>query len=348
MRMGIWGSARRPGVLRRLARRVARAVWPGRDGFDFIAADLTDTCHLRCTFCGNDFSVGTSRTLMDETTFRSIVPLMELVDDGQMMLSCRFEPFLHPRFLDMVETVPVSLRKRAFFTTSLALPITDDALDRIADLGLHHVNVSVDSLRAETFESIRRRAKFERFRENLERLRSRFAGGVAATELWFITVAVRENAGEIPGIVETCLGELGGVRHEVRYVFPAGHLDAAWRREHLLADGRWAELRERLRGFGDRVRLEEPPAGYFAEERAAYSRGWGDDVGREPGGGGGGGPVALIVFADGTVRVHSRPDLEYRLAELEDPVGFLRARARELRGGGGRNLIDRGRSNGAG
>jgi MoaA/NifB/PqqE/SkfB family radical SAM enzyme len=289
-----------------VVRRLKRKVGGGR--FDFIAADLTDTCHLRCTFCGNDFSEGTSRARMDRGTFEKLVSMFDLVDDGGLMLSCRYEPFLHPGFLDLVETVPAAVRKKAFFTTSLTLPLSDEAIDRLAGLGLHHINVSVDSFREDTFEAIRRRAKFERFADNLERLSRRFAARGDATPLQFITVVVRQNVEEVPAIVRRCLGELGGRRHEVRHVFLAPHLDAAWQHENLVDETRWDWLERELSELGGRVVLDRPAAAPA------------------------GAPVALIVFADGRVQVHSRPEQSYRLGDIDDPRGFFRERLAELRG----------------
>ncbi|MBI4864367.1 MAG: radical SAM protein [Candidatus Riflebacteria bacterium] len=230
----------------RLVGRLERFGRRFRPRFDWIAADVTDRCNLRCTFCGTDHS-GRSGTVMDRTTFQRLCGLMPLVADGACLLSCRFEPLLHPCLMDLIESIPACSRRKVAFTTSLAMPLDDETIGRLGASGIHHVNVSVESLRADVYEAIRRGGRFAGFLDNLGRLAARFAVP-GAPRLRFITVVLQENVDELVSIVETCATRYGGSHHELRHVYEP--LGAARRGRRLRGHARPG--RYRLRPVHDR------------------------------------------------------------------------------------------------
>ncbi len=136
------------------------------DRYGRIATDLrvslTDRCNLRCSYCmpaeGLDWLPG-DEVLTDDEVVR-------LIDIGVRRLGVREvrftggEPLVRRGLIDIVRrtkaidpTVEVSLT-----TNALGLERTAVAL---ADAGLDRVNVSLDTVRGETFHTITRRDRFD-------------------------------------------------------------------------------------------------------------------------------------------------------------------------------------------
>ncbi len=190
------------------------------DKFEVIATDITNNCNLRCVFCFNDFA-GVRNHFITDGTFDKVINLLPLVDDGHFFFSCLYEPTIHPRFIDLLERIPPDLRQKVFFTTNLTTKISDDTLDRLSRIGIHHINISMDSLRPEVFESLRKGARFDRYMNNLERLVGRFAAstGAGAPPIHYVTVALRPNIEEIPALVEECSTRFLAAINEARWIY---------------------------------------------------------------------------------------------------------------------------------
>ena len=131
------------------------------DGFGRVATDLrvslTDRCNLRCTYCmpaeGLEWAP-TADVLSDEEIVRLV-----RVAVGAGVTDVRFtggEPLVRPRLEEIVAAV-AQLRPRP----RLSLTTNGIGLERRArglrEAGLDRVNVSLDSLDAETFSRITRR-----------------------------------------------------------------------------------------------------------------------------------------------------------------------------------------------
>jgi cyclic pyranopterin phosphate synthase len=136
------------------------------DRFGRVATDLrvslTDRCNLRCSYCmpaeGLDW-------LPDDTmlTDDEIVRLIEIAVGQLGVREVRFtggEPLVRRGLVDIVRrTKTLSPTPDVSLTTNaLGLARTAQAL---ADAGLDRVNVSLDSVRAETFSAITRRDRFK-------------------------------------------------------------------------------------------------------------------------------------------------------------------------------------------
>ena len=305
-----------------LARRIAqiREVEPV---FEFIAADLTGNCNLRCPFCINDFARTPKKAPMKRRPYRKLLRLLPLAPDGKFFLSCLYEPFIHPRFLDFMEMIPRRFRKKAFFTTNLCAPLDDGQIRRMAESGLSYINISVDTFRPELFERLRRGARFEVFRDNLERLVREFNLRPDAPPLWYGTMALKENLDEIPSVVERCLKEFRSASHEVRFVYETLHHSAEWKRANLLSPSEWEAMERRIKLVSPECIVAGPPAGYYLKENEAYSR---------PSGPAGGEPVrmplSLRVDSGGIVNLYGT-DLSFDLRSIHAPRRFFRRLARK-------------------
>jgi len=292
--------------------------------YNGIAGDITRNCNLRCPFCLSDFSQYKQKGLMSEETFEKFLSLLPLVKEGgTVLLSCLYEPSIHPQWLDFYERVPRDQRKKCVFTTNLAR-VTEEEMDRIARLGFQYMNVSVDSFTPEVFEGIRKGAKFDRFVEHLAYLAARLAEQEDPMPLRTITVVTKENAAEVPAIVERCITEFGSSKHELRAVYQIDHMDEAWKRANLTPNDLWPEIERFVAETKYDVALETPPERYYPDDGEAYSR-TGPAL-PPPGEGERAFPLALRVRSDGLVNLYAK-DMCFPIHGLDDPQRFFREAA---------------------
>lgn len=286
-----------------------------------LAADITRNCNLRCPFCLTDFREYSGKGLIEEEVFDKLLTLLPLIaDEGKVLLSCLYEPSIHPRWIDLYERVPEEHRRKCFFTTNLTR-VDDGSLERLTNLGFHHVNVSVDSLVPEVYESLRKGARFEPFLANLRRLADLQERSERSMPLRGVTTVTRQNVEEVPALVERCAQEFGVEHHEVRCIYETEHIDGEWRRANVVPDGVWARLQTFVDETEYDVALETPPEHYYAADDEAYSK-TGPPVPRA-----GEGwcriPLMLRFRSDGTVNLYSK-DMFFDIRTMEDPQAFFR------------------------
>lgn len=291
-----------------------------------VAADIVDNCNLRCPFCLYDYSSVTKTHLMTEATFRKLVTLARVVPDGQFYISCLHEPTLHPRLNDLLAMIPEDVRGKVFFTTNLARPLKDADFEAWARSGLHHINVSLDTLVPERFAVLRKFGRFDVFTANLDRLAAAFRRTPGAPAMRYITMAFKSNLEEIPEIVTVSRERWLSTQNAIRYTFNVEHITDEFRRREYLFPEDWASLTQRLEATGAPFVICPPPAdGYeamitpsqnFFEDRGeaagdrphqAFTR-----------------PMGLRVASDGTVVVvDAERALRVNLNSLDDPVDFF-------------------------
>ena len=162
-----------------------------------LRVSLTDRCNLRCTYCmpaeGLDWLPGDEVLTDDE-----VVRLVRIGVERLGIREVRFtggEPLVRRGLVDIV-------RKVRKFDPDLEMSITTNALGlantarALADAGLNRVNVSLDSVRADTFQAITLR----------DRLADVIAGLAAAEAAGLGPVKV--NAVLMRGVNDDQAGEL--------------------------------------------------------------------------------------------------------------------------------------------
>jgi radical SAM protein with 4Fe4S-binding SPASM domain len=140
------------------------------------------------------------------------------------------EPLLAPDLLEMVAYAKKRGVRVGFNTNGTLL--TRAVGERLVDLRLDWLHVSLDGARAATFEGIRDGASFERVRTNVRGLLEiRRACGSTHPRVLLVFVAMRRNVGELPEIVRLAadLGTDGVHVQNLSHTFsdtdPAGAYD---------------------------------------------------------------------------------------------------------------------------
>ncbi|MGB3685200.1 MAG: GTP 3',8-cyclase MoaA, partial [Ornithinimicrobium sp.] len=204
------------------------------DRFDRVHRDLrisvTDRCSLRCTYCMPEQGV----PWLAKTTMLSTAELLHLarVAVSLGITEVRLtggEPLLRRDLVDMVSGIaalegvdgPVEV---SMTTNALGM---DKAAQALADAGLTRVNISLDTLRTDTFKQMARR---DRLDDTLVGIRAVAAAGLTPVKL--NTVLLRGvNDHEAPDLLAFALKHGYELRFIEQMPLDAGH---TWHRESMI------------------------------------------------------------------------------------------------------------------
>ena len=199
----------------------------GRTATD-LRVSLTDRCNLRCSYCmppeGLDW-LPTDDVLTDDEVVRMIRIAVEQLGVREVRFTGG-EPLVRRGLVDIVRrTTALSPRPETSLTTNaLGLERTAHAL---AEAGLDRVNVSLDTIRPETFHTITRR----------DRLDDVIAGLAAAKEAGLGPVKVNAvllrgiNDDQAPELLRWCLDHGYELRFIEQMPLDAQH---SWNRESMI------------------------------------------------------------------------------------------------------------------
>jgi Radical SAM superfamily len=234
-----------------------------------VAMDIVNNCNLRCPFCVYDYANTKHTYFMSEATFEAALRLVPYVTDGNFWLSCLHEATLHPELIRFIERVPAEYRRKLFYTTNLAKRMPPSYFDFLAGSGMHHLNISVESLAPAIYEKMRKGARHRIFLENWEKLLAACASGSAPPRLRYNLMAYRSNLREIPALVELLRREKRAWQVEIRHTYDEPHIPAAFREEEFLSTEEWVWLGQQLAGYApDEVLLLSPPGGVGYDRQA--------------------------------------------------------------------------------
>ncbi|MDP2727709.1 MAG: radical SAM protein [Dehalococcoidia bacterium] len=132
---------------------------------DRMYLECTNVCNLSCVMCPNGTSqMNRPKGFMDFDLFARIVDEMAPHVETTT-LHIWGEPLLHPRIHDMI-----ALCKRKGLPCEISTNATlldREMTDVILESGLEAIYLCLDGARAETYEKIRRRADFQRTKDNI-------------------------------------------------------------------------------------------------------------------------------------------------------------------------------------
>ncbi|MDP9393893.1 MAG: GTP 3',8-cyclase MoaA [Actinomycetota bacterium] len=201
------------------------------DSYGRVATDLrvslTDRCNLRCTYCMPEEGLGWLPTA-DQLTDDEVVRLVGVaVAEG--VTEVRFtggEPLLRRGFVGLVERV-AALRPRP----QISVTTNGIGLRRLAGplaaAGVDRVNVSLDTLRSDRFQTLTRR---DRLDDVLLGLAAASAAGLAPVKVNAVLMR-GVNDDEAPALLRWCLDQGYELRFIEQMPLDAQH---AWRRESMI------------------------------------------------------------------------------------------------------------------
>ena len=308
-----------------------------------VAMDIVNNCNLRCPFCVYDYAQTNKTYLMSDETFESTLRLLPYVTDGNFWLSCLHEATLHPKLIEFIERVPRQYRKKLFFTTNLAKRQQRNFFEALAESGMDHVNISLESLDKAVYEKMRKGARQHIFLENWDLMLDVFRAAPQAPLIRYNLMAYRSNLKELPELVESLLNEKLGYQAEIRSTMDMPQIPEAFREEEFLSTQEWTWLIQELKRFPqERIVLIPPPQGkgYDREDGKRVPKpadqppekaGWVEAKGPAPR------PFNVRIGWDGTLNIYAemptrpgeQPDLANYLItninELEDPLATFLA-----------------------
>ncbi|MBD0290857.1 MAG: SPASM domain-containing protein [Thermoleophilia bacterium] len=187
-------------------------------------------------------ALGKTTGSMDLDSFRRLVD--QLPDLEQVTMQGLGEPLLAPDFFPMLEHLAARGIRMGFNTNATLL--TRERAERIVELGVDWLHVSLDGATAATYEDVRRRSSFDLVRGNVvglvEAMRER---GAAKPTLELVFVAMQRNVDELPALVRLA-AELSvetvwvqNLSHSFSDTDPAG--DYREIREYARREALWAE-----------------------------------------------------------------------------------------------------------
>ncbi|MCM6762637.1 GTP 3',8-cyclase MoaA [Rathayibacter sp. ZW T2_19] len=215
---------------------------------DDLRISLTDRCNLRCTYCmpaeGLPFQPPAALLTRDE-----IVRLARIAVEQFGVRQIRFtggEPLLRKDLVDIIRGVAALEPRPEISLTTNAIGLSGRAA-ALAEAGLDRVNVSLDSICAETFAKVTRRPFLDRVLAGIDALAP---AGLKQTKI---------NAVLLPGINDLEAPELlawalaGG--HQLRFIEQmALDADHGWDRATMITAERIREL------LSERFALSPHPA----------------------------------------------------------------------------------------
>ncbi|HZG96305.1 MAG TPA: radical SAM protein [Mycobacteriales bacterium] len=168
---------------------------------DHVQLEVTSACNLRCQMCLVRYRPPVNKLAgaMTMDVFRRLVDSTPAL--RKLTLQGLGEPLLSPHLLDMVAYAKQHGIAVGFNSNGTLLHRA--VADRLVDLQLDWLHVSVDGATAATYEGIRDGSDFAKVERNLLGLAAaKSAGGGALPWVQVVFVAMRRNLAELPDLVE--------------------------------------------------------------------------------------------------------------------------------------------------
>lgn len=167
--------------------------------FDILQIEVTSRCNASCKMCPSAVLKEWKKGDMDEETFSSLLPAIELTK--YVHLQGWGEPLLHPRFEDMIALIKKANVKCGFTTNGQLL--TEKRANRFIDLGVDIIAVSLAGAEKKVHESIRIGTDFEKIIKNIiymvnEKKRRR----LKRPEIVISFIMTPNNISQLPILVE--------------------------------------------------------------------------------------------------------------------------------------------------
>jgi MoaA/NifB/PqqE/SkfB family radical SAM enzyme len=168
----------------------------------FVQIEPVGQCNLACRMCPvvmrGDGGPGKPPAFMPLETFRSLVDQFDGVEE--LHLQGLGEPFLHPRFFDMIAYA--AARGLEVSTNTNLTALSERRAEQCVKSGLARLHVSLDAADAAAYEYIRVGSRYDRVVRNLKMLvDAKQRLGSPTPEIRLVAVLMRRNLDQLPGLV---------------------------------------------------------------------------------------------------------------------------------------------------
>lgn len=137
-----------------------------------VFAEITNACNLNCVHCPHTYiSKQKSYKLrhMKFSIYKRIVDEVAQYKGAILRLVCDGEPMLHPRLLDMIVYAKKNNIQPICLITNGTLLSKKKSMN-ILNAGIDVIEISLDAVRKDTYESIRLGSSFKKVMDNTQRL----------------------------------------------------------------------------------------------------------------------------------------------------------------------------------
>ncbi|GHV86059.1 hypothetical protein AGMMS50230_16670 [Spirochaetia bacterium] len=162
-----------------------------------------------------------------------------------ILVSCLYEPTLHPDFIDMYSSLPLQYKDNFFFTTNLVRHLTDTEINKMAYFNVHHINISLETFDEKKYTEITG-VKNTCFYDNLSRVFKIFKDA-SPPRVRFITMLIRNNYSEILSLAQKAHDMYPLDMHEFRTPYLHNETDLE---KILLTENELNDLVPKIRSLG--------------------------------------------------------------------------------------------------
>ncbi len=178
-----------------------------------VYVEVTNTCNLACPMCPISMGIKSfigRRKLFPWELLEKLRPMLDTA--VRCVMSAGGEPFLHPRFIDMIRFVKKA-GAQVIFNTNATL-MDENAAKMMVDLQTDTISFSVDAADPTVYSSIRLGADLETVKGNIKRLVNiKQKAGSQRPFLNLQMTLMRSNFDEMIPVVEAAAD--WGIRHVV-------------------------------------------------------------------------------------------------------------------------------------
>jgi len=160
-----------------------------------LMVEISTECNLSCVHCFRFSSEKFSKQFMDLGVFRAVLSKAEEAGVTKLMFSGWGEPTIHPYFTKFLEEAKsrgfyVGVNTNGYYLVELS--------EKLVELGVDEVYVSLDALDVELYSKIRKRGELPRVAKGLEKLLElKLSSGTLQPKVKVIFTVNRLNVGEI-------------------------------------------------------------------------------------------------------------------------------------------------------
>jgi len=178
-----------------------------------LEIEVTTRCNLRCLMCEHTYWAEPSRDM----SFDSFCSIVEQFPTLRWLgLTGIGESFLHPEYMKMLEWA-----KERLITIEISDPlhfVTAVQVERMVQIGVDRLFISMDAATRKTYEQIRRGARFDRVLENIRLLfEKKHEEGNRVPEIFFHFVICKRNIHEILDFIELVHGLRRGQKATIQF-----------------------------------------------------------------------------------------------------------------------------------